>query len=42
MRVINKFCVTDTMKDYNNNSNPSWEEVRGLSWIFIEEKYLKP
>jgi len=24
------------MKD-NNNSNPSWEEVRGLSWIFVEE-----
>jgi len=25
------------MKDQNNTSSPSWEEVRGLSWIFIEE-----
>jgi len=25
------------MKDYNNNSNSTWEEVRGLSWIFVEE-----
>jgi hypothetical protein len=28
-------CMTN-MKD-NKNSNPSWEEVRGLAWIFVEE-----
>jgi hypothetical protein len=32
-----QFCVTSIMKDSNNNSNSSWEEVRGLSWIFTEE-----
>jgi len=36
MSIINNFCITNIMKD-NNNSNPSWEEVRGLAWIFVEE-----
>ena len=36
MKIINNFCKTNIMKD-NNNSNPSWEQVRGLAWIFVEE-----
>jgi hypothetical protein len=35
MKIINNFYKTNIMKD--NNSNPSWEEVRGLTWIFTEE-----
>ena len=23
--------------DYNNESKPAWEEIRGLSWVFYEE-----
>ena len=25
--VINNFCIINTMKEYNNNSNPSWKKV---------------
>ena len=32
-----EFVHTNIMKDFNYNSDLSWEEVRGLAWIFTEE-----
>ncbi len=31
-----QFSRRKSMKDGNTNLKPSWEEVRGLSWLFVE------
>ena len=37
--LIFKFCKNNLMSNQNNQnmSNPIWEEVIGLSWIFYED-----
>ena len=38
MELLNQFLLYCDMLENNNEPKPEWEEVRGLSWLILDDE----